>query len=98
MAEAHTQTPQTPWTALVFMVFILLLMGGVVALSYSPLIDHLFRIVDPQPPQPAAPVTDQSKGVPAPDNAITESAPSSPTFPAPNNTKINSPLTPERRP
>lgn len=77
MAEVHTQTRKTPWTALVFMVFILLLMGGVVALAYSPLIDHLFRVVDPQPPQPAAPVSDESQGVPAPDNPITESAPSS---------------------
>lgn len=69
-----------------FMLFVLVLIGGVVAISYSPLIDHLMKPIRPKQPPP--PVTDRADGVPAPDNTITESAP---RFPGPDNTTTTSP-------
>lgn len=70
-----------------FMLFVLLLIGGVVALSYSPLIDHLMKPLRPDTPSP--PVSDEARGTPAPDNTIKDSTRD---FPAPDNPTTTSPL------
>lgn len=70
-----------------FMLFVLLLIGGVVALSYSPLIDHLMKPLRPE--SPPEPISDEARGTPAPDNTIKESRPD---FPAPDNPTTTSPL------
>lgn len=81
MTDSDRQSRAVPWMSLAFMLFVLLLLGGVVALSYSPLIDHLFRTVHAEPVTPAP--SGQTPGAPAPDNVITQ-PPSG--FPGPDNT------------
>lgn len=58
------------WVVLVFMlmVFCLGVLGGVVALAYSPLVQGLFGPAESEPPAPR----DQIDDVPAPDNTISQ--------------------------
>ncbi|MEM1424151.1 MAG: hypothetical protein AAGH64_09130 [Planctomycetota bacterium] len=56
-----------PWMPLVFMVFLLLIVGAVVALSFSPVAARLF----PASGQPAPAPSGAIDGVPAPDSDIT---------------------------
>ncbi len=86
MDEAKSPARPVPWMALAFMLFVLLLLGGIVAISYSPLIDHLFRTVSPEPV--SRPPSDQAPNAPGPDNTINQAAPQ---FPGPDNSATNAP-------
>ncbi len=73
-ARAHPgREPAGPtwgWVVLVFVlaVFVLGVLGGVVALAYSPLVQGLFGPATPEPAAPAGEIDD----VPAPDNTVTQ--------------------------
>ncbi|MDX2116151.1 MAG: hypothetical protein SFZ24_11120 [Planctomycetota bacterium] len=79
MAERSRQP--LSWSAILFMLFVLLMLGGMVAIAYSPVVAGLFsRGQSDQPPEPAAP-SDSIEGVPAPDNVQTRAT----EFPGPDN-------------
>ena len=68
------------WFRVAILAFLLLLVAGVVALSFSPVAAGLF----PRPGEPESPPKDKVDGVPAPDNTITEA-------PGPDNTVREAP-------
>ena len=79
MPETEGNAPavrSAPWMPLVFMVFLLLIVGAVVALSFSPVAARLFPTSGQPDPSPAGSVD----GVPAPDSSAYE-----PSVPSPNN-------------
>jgi len=68
-----------PWLAIIAVVFALAVVGGVVAIAYSPVVAGLFP---EESEEIGAPPRDKVEGAPAPDNTSTDY---DPRFPAPDN-------------
>lgn len=88
---SEQQSRPFPWFAMVFMVFLLLVLAGMIAIAYSPLIANLFRN---DPPVEARPHSHEESvpGAPAPDNTITDApVEPPPNTPGPDNTLTGAP-------